>query len=488
VAVEEIRIQGRADMDEINQALAITGQSFRQFNKQLNKNFMVVTKNRQVVDQFSGKLQDVGQASKKAAIMGRRFKMEWLGIMFAGMALDRAFGGLVRTQLKLFGVTDMMSSAWTIVMLPVMEKILPLIYNLIEVFMNLPEKVKLVIGTFILFGAVFGKILLVVGQVMLAVTSLMVVGPIFLIAVAAISLFIPLMAILIGYFTNLEKNTKGARDQLVKFGVDGEIIDKIIQVAKKGFFWLMDFFPKLKDKIFEWFDSLWQGFKAKLPAMLDGMVNLLQRVWDWLVENIPRFIKMGGDLLISLVNGILKNIDKITSAITFLIDKIVQWVSKNITKVINAGMRILMAIVKGITDNIDKIVDALVEGIIALEHWIATHQREIWDIGLKLAGGIIKGLAKGMGNLVIGGIKATGISIKSITGYQTGGLVTQTGPAFLHAGERVIPKNKVKQGYGNGVTINATYNVNVSDKAEMERLLRDNNIRLVEEVKRQIAI
>jgi len=163
MAEEQIIIRGRAEMDEIDQALAVTGQSLNQFNKQLNKNFQVITKNRQIVDQFTGKLVDVGQAAKKSAIMGRRFKFEWLGIMFAGMALDRAFGGLVRQQFKLFGVTDMLSSAWTLVMLPVMEKILPLIYNLLEVFMNLPEKVKLAIGTFVLFGAIFGKILLVVG-------------------------------------------------------------------------------------------------------------------------------------------------------------------------------------------------------------------------------------------------------------------------------------------------------------------------------------
>jgi len=128
MAVEEIRIQGRADMDEIDKALAVTGMSLNQLNKQLGKNFMQITKNRQVMDQFSGKLVDIGQASRKAAIMGRRFKMEWLSIMFAGMALDRAFGGLMRTQMQLFGVTEMMSSAWTVVLLPIMELITPLIY------------------------------------------------------------------------------------------------------------------------------------------------------------------------------------------------------------------------------------------------------------------------------------------------------------------------------------------------------------------------
>ncbi|MHA1308974.1 MAG: phage tail protein [Candidatus Heimdallarchaeota archaeon] len=362
-------------------------------------------------------------------------------------------------------------------MLPVMEKILPLIYNLLEVFMNLPESVKLAIGTFVLFAATFGKILLVVGQVMLAVTALGMIGGIFIVAIAAVSLFIPLMGILIGYFTNLEKNTKSARDQLVKFGIDGEIIDNIIQMAKKGFFWLMDFFPKLKEKIFEWFDSLWQGFKSKLPAMLDGMVNLLKRVWDWLVDNIPRFIKMGGDLLMSLVDGILRNIDKITNAITFLIDKIVNWISKNIDKIINAALQIVLAIAKGITNNIDKIIEAIFTAIKEITRWVKNNTRTVAKIGLELAWGIIKGLWRGLGDLagdlvdwLIGGGKKPKKS--SLRMYQTGGLVANTGPAILHRGERVIPKNRVNR---EGITFSPTVVMTASINNEMDvRILAEN--------------
>jgi len=336
--------------------------------------------------------------------------------------------------------------------------------------MNLPEKVKLAIGTFVLFGAIFGKILLVVGQVMLAVTALGMIGGIFIIAIAAVSLFIPLMGILIGYFTNLEKNTKGARDQLVKFGVDGEIIDNIIQMAKKGFFWLVDFFPKLKEKIFEWFDSLWQGFKSKLPAMFEGMVNLLKKVWDWLVENIPRFIKMGGDLLISLVDGILNNIDKITDAITFLIDKIVSWISKNIDKVIQAALKIVLAIAKGITNNIDKIIESIFTIIKEIIRWVRTHGKEVMKIGLELAWGIIKGIVKGLAGLagdlikyLLGGESKPRKS--SLRMLQGGGLVSHTGPAFLHAGERVIPKNRVNR---EGVIFSPTVYINASISNDMD--------------------
>jgi len=499
IATEEIRIVGTANMTELEKGLNIAGMSLGKFNKHMKTNFLAFGKNQQITSKLTGQMQTYGQAINQAAIKGRRFKMEWLGIMFAGMALDRAFGGLVRTQLKLFGVTEMMSSAWTIVMLPVMEKILPMLYNLIDVFMNLPESVKLAIGTFILFGALFGKILLIVGQVMLAITSLAVVGPIFLIAVAAVSLFIPLMAILIGYFTNLEKNTKGARTELTKMGVDGDILLEIVKKAKKAFFWVIEFFGKLKVKVMEWFSSLWEGFKKRLPAMLEGILNLLKqvwtgfkkrlpamleviiklfnKVWSWLVDNIPRFIKMGGDLLLSLVDGILNNIDKIIDAITFLIDKIVTWISDNLSKVIKAGLDIILAIAKGIIKNIDKIIIAIFDVIKEIIKWVSTHGEEIGKIGLELAWGIIKGLwegLKGVGKDILGWLTG-GSKPKKSSGlrmFQTGGLVTENGPAILHRGERVVPKGR--SGTGGEVTFSPTINLNASINNDMDvRLLAE---------------
>jgi len=66
--------------------------------------------------------------------------------------------------------------------------------------------------------------------------------------------------------------------------------------------------------------------------------------------------------------------------------------------------------------------------------------------------------------------------------FQKGGIVPKTGPYLLHQGETVTPNEK------GSIVINQTNNIAVSDKREMERMIDDNNTKLVNNVKRQIKI
>jgi phage-related protein len=69
-----------------------------------------------------------------------------------------------------------------------------------------------------------------------------------------------------------------------------------------------------------------------------------------------------------------------------------------------------------------------------------------------------------------------------IPSFKDGGIMPYTGLAMLHQGERIIPNGQ------SSPSINVTYNVTVTDRYEMERLLRENNRNLVEEVKRSISV
>jgi hypothetical protein len=80
-----------------------------------------------------------------------------------------------------------------------------------------------------------------------------------------------------------------------------------------------------------------------------------------------------------------------------------------------------------------------------------------------------------------------GSAVRRLIGFQTGGYVARTGPYILHAGEYVVPKKDVGDKRGD-IILNVSYDIQVSDREEMERLLRYNNQQLVEEVKRQVAI
>lgn len=107
----------------------------------------------------------------------RKFRFEWLGVMFAGMALVRVFGGLIKAQMDLFGISEMLSAAWTVVLLPVMEKLADILYPLLDAFMDLPEPIKILIGVFVLVAGIVGTIMLLVGQFALGINSLIILFP-----------------------------------------------------------------------------------------------------------------------------------------------------------------------------------------------------------------------------------------------------------------------------------------------------------------------
>jgi len=121
-----------------------------------------------VIGKAGQKIRVTNKLMERGRTISRGFQFGWLSVMFAGMALNRVFGGLLKSQLQLFGITELFSAVLTVVMLPVMMLLLPLFLKLAEVFMDLPDSVKLAIGVIILLGFFIGLLLLIVGQVMLA--------------------------------------------------------------------------------------------------------------------------------------------------------------------------------------------------------------------------------------------------------------------------------------------------------------------------------
>jgi len=148
------------------------GTSAKYLQKELKDLNLVFTKERELYDVINDKVVSLRKGLYKAAQRAKRFKFEWLTIMFAGMALDRVFGSIIRKQFELYGVTEMTGAAWTEVMAPVMDLLTPALYKLLEVFMDLPEPLKFVIGTVVIFGAILGKVAGTIGAFMLPYTLL----------------------------------------------------------------------------------------------------------------------------------------------------------------------------------------------------------------------------------------------------------------------------------------------------------------------------
>lgn len=191
-----------------------------------------------------------------------------------------------------------------------------------------------------------------------------------------------------------------------------------------------------------------------LVMVKDKIMGVITKVKDTIVENFPAILEKGKEILDKIIDGLVENKEKIANAMEKIIEAIGTWIGDNSDKLLSLGLAIAKGIISGI-----------IKGLLKLG----------WGIG-EAAASAITGLPKEVFR-----------EFPGFPEYQHGGIVPNTGLAMLHAGENVIPKNKVGGG-GRDIILNVTYDINVSDPEEMERLIRENNSQLVEEVKRQIAI
>jgi len=361
MAVEDIIIKMDVQGEEgLNQALKIAGMSMGQFNKHLQTNALLLTKNNQVIDKFTGKQMKLGNVMRQGMIQARRFKMEWLSIMFAGMALSRAFGGLLKTQLQLFGVTDMLSAAWTMVLLPIMTLITPFLYKMLDAFMDMSPTLKLAVGAFVILAAVLGTLLMVVGQVFLG---------------------------LMGF--KLLLGTKGLAG---------------VVLALKGFFiGLGATFLVVAAIILVVLVGIYLAWKSNFLNIRKNIKNFVSGLKQW----------FGG--IISIVKGVLNIVRGIFTGDFELIKKGIMQIFKGLWNWLIGGFKVafnvIVIVIKGALKIVYNIIKVIVDGIL----WVA-------DKISRLAGG--------------GGVNW------KMPSFQTGGLVTQTGPALLHRGERVVPKGR----------------------------------------------
>jgi len=114
---------------------------------------------------------------KKATKQAKRFKFEYLGIMFAGQRISRTMESLIARTAELFGMQEMFALMMQDIMLPVMEPLAEMFYAISEEIMGMSDEQKKVIGWTILAGFGFGKLLDILGSVTLAGSSLsMVLG------------------------------------------------------------------------------------------------------------------------------------------------------------------------------------------------------------------------------------------------------------------------------------------------------------------------
>ncbi len=419
----------------------VAGVSMRKFNKALRENGVRFIQGIGFIDKFTGQLVETSKATRMASMQAKRFRFEWLSVMFAGMALSRVFGGLVRTQLELFGVTEVLSSAWTLVLLPIMELITPLLFKMLEFFMNLPEPVKLLIGGFVLFAGALGIILTVVGQVMLALAGFALLG----VTLSGVIVFIGIFALVL---TGIILIVKGIFDIFKgKFEGIGLIIAGVGVILLLFIGWWA-LIPIAVGAVVFFIIKKWDMIKAFFARTWDGIKNIFKSAWNF-VKAI--FFKA------TIVGIIIKNWERIK---TFFVKL---W--------------------EGIKSTFKGSINFMISG---LNFWIKSFESMI-----NLA-------IKGLNTLIDLMNKIPGVSIKTIgdvnlgriPSFQTGGIIPETGLALLHKGERVIPRSEInRRGLGGTIIFAPVTNIEavISSDMDLDRLAEEINRKLAPQFERAVG-
>lgn len=138
--------------------LGMERQQFTEFNKQGGE--------------FNTKSARSGNAVRKFTQGLKGFRMEMLGVLFFGMAIQKFFVGLIKPALELTGLFKLMSVTLQVVFLPIALLLLDVLMPLFMWLINLDEATKLWIGKLVLIGIAVGAAMLVFGIFMLGIGSM----------------------------------------------------------------------------------------------------------------------------------------------------------------------------------------------------------------------------------------------------------------------------------------------------------------------------
>jgi hypothetical protein len=112
------------------------------------------------------------RVDKETLAQGPRFQMHYLGIMFGGMALNRAMGNLTQTSREWVGIGELMSTTMGVVMLPATLTLLDTaVLPLVNALLSLPEDIQTTVGVTVLGLEGLGKIAEIGGQIALGAAA-----------------------------------------------------------------------------------------------------------------------------------------------------------------------------------------------------------------------------------------------------------------------------------------------------------------------------
>lgn len=401
-----------------SEKLGVSGQ---RVSKIMGASDLAFDKSGKVINTMGGAVKDLDARMRKGKASTTRFKMEFLGVMFAGMALYRVFSGLIKKQLELYGVTEMFGAMLTVTFGPIMDVLAPILYSLMELFMNLPENVQLAIGVFTLLGLALGAIMMLFGQTALGINSL---AALFKVSASTIGIAIAGIVLIIA---GIGLVIKGVTDIVNNWGKDWIKVIKGVSIALIG-----------------------------LSLIILGIALI--------IGSVPLAIAAAGVAIVAvvvwIVTTIIKHWDKIKEFVKNVVESIVgffKWLWEKLV-----GHSIIPDIVNGIISWFKKLPSAIFNFIKGIPTKILGVFK---GIGQQIYDMIMPKSVKNVLGWVSKGVKSTA----NLLGFAEGGTVP--GPvgkpmmAMVHGGETITPPGKTS---GSSNVFSPTININASISSDYD--------------------
>ena len=504
----------------------------------------------EVVNLAGQRVDNLAHVMKKGEIQTRIFNMSLLSVMFAGMALKKSMGGLLKPAAEATGLFDVMSDILVDTFEPILEAITPLFEWFAEVMDKLGNTTKIIIGGIVLFLFVGGAMLALGGQLGLAYgglsvqmatltlalqsatvsfagmgTSAVVAGTS---AQVAFAPFLPIMyailaigALVALLFYKWEDILDSLGDTFKWFGAT---VRMVITSMVLFFGWLSDKITTFYDSIFEifttignflreiwegitnWLSDTWDNIKQYFVDKWNGMIEWFKGLWqglsDWfwgILSKIGNFFKniwqgikdFFGPILSAMWQTIVSVWDTISTWFFTLLTNIgtwfkekwtsiKTWFSEHLTSVYNFFKNIWTSI-KNTASDIWNGITGVIKGAINIIIGLINKLTDAWN-SLSFTVPKIKIPFRG----TFGGGTYGVTQIPNIPLLQEGGIIRK--PTLAMIGERgaeaVVPLNK---GYGETViNFSPVYNITVSDKYEFEKMIKFNNTKIVEDLRRLV--
>ena len=238
----------------------------------------------------------------------RGFRMEMLGVMFFGMALQRFFGGLLKPALTIAGVFELMSNVLGILFLPIALVLLDILLPISDYLMSMSESAKLLLGAIVLAAAGLGLFLFFVGMMSLGIGSIIQVfgpflkfiyytakGMMFManIGIGTLLLAFGILLVIIIGFAIAWKDNLGQIKQWTNILFHG---------LKAIFAGIVDVFMGIKDILVGLFTGDTEKFKAGFKKIVEG----IKSIFFGLIEFIAGLAVTIGISLVTVIMNFVK--------------------------------------------------------------------------------------------------------------------------------------------------------------------------------------